>query len=160
MSDLATPAAGEFPFHVLAVGLQDRPGAVHSVAEVFSGRGVQMEAFHGMADSLNPDGHASALILFRASADRASLVTRVLRRLSSVSGVELLAADDPRLVESVLIACADTAKPANISVTPLNAVTALAAGSPAAMHAWLASGKAPPRLSAVRLDLIRMTPKE
>ena len=74
----------DFELHVLAIGLEDRPGAVHSVAEVFSGRGLQMEAFHGTADGLNPDGHAQALILFRASRDRADLVTRVLRRLSSV----------------------------------------------------------------------------
>ena len=51
----------DFELHVLAIGLEDRPGAVHSVAEVFSGRGLQMEAFHGTVDGLNPDGHAQAL---------------------------------------------------------------------------------------------------
>ena len=121
---------------------------------------LQMEAIHSTADSLNPDGHASALILFRASPDRASLVTRVLRRLSSVSGVELLTPDDPRLIESVLIARAEAATPANIRVIPLNEHTALAAGSPAAMQAWLASGNAPPRRGAVRLDLVRRRQKE
>ena len=95
-----------------------------------------------------------------ASADRASLVTRVLRRLSSVSGVELLTPDDPRLIESVLVARAETATPANIRVIPLNEHTALAAGSPAAMQAWLASGNAPLRLGAVRLDLVRRRQKE
>ncbi len=144
----------DFPFHVLALGLKDRPGAVHSVAEVFSGRGLQMEAIQSTADNLNPDGHASALILFRSSPDRASLVARVLRRLSSVSRAELLTPDDPRLVESVLISNTGIASPEGISITPINARTALAAGSFAAMQAWLTSGEAPARLGAVRLDLV------
>ena len=115
----------DFELHVLAIGLEDRPGAVHSVAEVFSGRGLQMEAFHGTADGLNPDGHAQALILFRASRDRADLVTRVLRRLSSVRRVEL------------------------------GQGVALAAGAPKAMQAWLDSDSPPRRMGAVRIDLLQ-----
>jgi hypothetical protein len=145
---------GEFPFHVIAIGLHDRPGVVHGVADVFSGRGLQIEAFHSTADSLNPDGHASALILFQASPDRASLVTRVLRRLSSVRSAELLAADDPRLVQSVFVARSEAATPPSIRIIPLDEKTALAAGSPAAMRAWLASGTAPARLGAIRLDRV------
>jgi hypothetical protein len=146
-----------FPFHVIAIGLHDRPGAAHSVADVFSGRGLQMEAFHSTADSLNPDGQASALILFRANPDRAELVTRVLRRLSSVCRAELLSSDDPRLIQSVLVAHDETRPTPGISLIPLDSSTALAAGSPAAMQAWLASGLAPRRLGAVRLDLISGT---
>ena len=146
--------ANSFPQQVIAIELQDRPGSVNSVAEVFSGRGLQIEAFHGTAGDLSPDGHAHALIVFRAGADRASLVTRVLRRLSSVRSAELLAADDRRLVESVLIARSDAQPPAGISVCALDAQTALAAGSPAALHAWLASDDAPQRLGALRLDLL------
>ena len=148
----------EFPLHVISIGLHDRPGAAHSVADVFSGRGLQMEAFHSTADSLNPDGNASALILFHANSDRANLVTRVLRRLSSVRSAELLAADDPRLIQSVLIVHSDTSPPDDISITSLNSLTALASGSPAAMQAWLASGKAPQRLGAVRLDRLLNIP--
>jgi hypothetical protein len=146
-----------FPFHVIAIALHDRPGAAHSVADVFSGRGLQIEAFHSTADSLNPDGQASALILFRANPDRAELVTRVLRRLSSVCRAELLSSDDPRLIQSVLVAHDDTGPTPGISLIPLDASIALAAGSPAAMQAWLASGQAPRRLGAVRLDLISGT---
>ena len=150
----------DFRLHVLAIGLQDRPGAVHSVAEVFSGRGLQMEAFHGTADSLNPDGHAQALILFHATADRAELVTRVLRRLSSVRCAELLAADDPRLLQSVLVArdqagaVAPTSAPEGIGLLPVDAHSAMAVGLPSAMQAWLSSDGAPRRLSAVRMDLV------
>lgn len=155
MSEPVVLNASEFPLYVIAIGLHDRPGAVHSVADVFSGRGLQMEAFHSTADSLNPDGHASALILFHASPDRASLITRVLRRLSSVRSAELLTTDDPRLIQSVLIAHSDAAAPAGIRITPLNAQAALATGSPAAMQDWLASGQTPARLGAVRLDMVQ-----
>ena len=145
--------ANSFPQQVIAIELQDRPGSVNSVAEVFSGRGLQIEAFHGTAGNLSPDGHAHALIVFRAGADRASLVTRVLRRLSSVRCAELLGADDPRLIQSVLIARSDAPAPAGISVCTLGARTALAAGPPAAMQAWLSGADAPLPLGALRLDL-------
>ena len=151
MTELSS--ASSFPQQVIAIELQDRPGSVNSVAEVFSGRGLQIEAFHGTAGDLSPDGHAHALIVFRAGADRASLVTRVLRRLSSVRCAELLGDDDPRLIESVLIVCSDAQPPAGISVCTLGAQTALAAGSPAALRAWLAGDNAPRRLGALRLDL-------
>ena len=147
------PTANSFPLQVIAIELQDRPGSVNSVAEVFSGRGLQIEAFHGTAGNLSPDGHAHALIVFRAGADRASLVTRVLRRLSSVRCAELLGADDPRLIESVLIARSDAPPPARISVCALDERTALAAGPPAAMQAWLSGADAPLPLGALRLDL-------
>ena len=149
MTELATA----FPLQVIAIELQDRPGSVNSVAEVFSGRGLQIEAFHGTAGRLNPDGHAHALILFRAGADRASLVSRVLRRLSSVRRAELLAAADPRLIQSALIARHDAPPPAGISVSAIDAQTALAAGSPAALQDWLAGDDAPRLLGALRIDL-------
>lgn len=143
-----------FPLQVIVIGLHDHPGAVNSVSEVFSGRGLQMEAFHGTANSLNPDGHAQALIVFRASPERAAFVTRVIQRLSSVRSARLLAADDPRLVQSVLVERAEVLPSAGIGVVPLGAQTALAVGSPAAMYAWLASAEASRRLGAVRLDLL------
>lgn len=152
MTDVA--AAGAFPQQTIAIELQDRPGSVNSVAEVFSGRGLQIESFYGTDESLSPDGHAHALIVFRAGADRASLVTRVLRRLSSVRSAELLGENDRRLIQSVLIAHSDSQPPTGISVCALGAQTALAAGSPAAMQAWLAGTDAPLRLGALRLDLL------
>jgi hypothetical protein len=142
-----------FPLHAIALGLLDRPGAAHSVADVFSGRGLQMEAFYSTADSLNPDGHARALILFQASPERADLVCRVLRRLSCVHRAELLSPDDPRLVQSVLVANTGMPAPIGITIAPLDAQTALAAGSPAAVKAWLDSDDAPPRHGALNLDL-------
>lgn len=154
MNDLAPRPVDAFPLHVIAVDLADRPGSVNSVAEVFSGRGLQIEAFHGTAGNLNPDGHARALILFRAGADRASLVTRILRRLSSVSRAELLGANDPRLIQSVLVARGAHQVPNGISLTPLTPQAALAAGSPAALQGWLAGENAPRRLGAWRLDLL------
>lgn len=155
MNDPLSEAVGPLPLQVIAIGLQDRPGSVNSVAEVFSGRGLQIEAFHGTAASLNPDGHAHALILFRAGPDRASLVTRVLRRLSSVRSAELLAADDPRLVQSALIATAHATPPGGVRISAVDECSALAVGSPAAMQAWLASANAPALLGALRLDLLR-----
>jgi len=155
MSDSITINASGFPLHVIAMGLHDRPGAAHSVADVFSGRGLQMEAFHSTADSLNPDGNASALILFHANPDRADLVTRVLRRLSCVRSAELLGADDPRLLQSVLVAHSGAEPPGTIRIIPLSPKTSLAVGSPAAMQAWIDSGTAPQRLGAIRLDLVR-----
>ena len=143
----------DFPLHVIAVGLHDRPGAAHSVADVFSARGLQMEAFQGTADSLSADGHAALLILFRASTERAGLVTRVLRRLSNVRSAELLAANDPRLMQSVLVEAPDAA-PTGIRLIPLDERTALATGTPIAMQVWLASASAPRRLGAVRLDIL------
>jgi len=146
--------ATDFDLHVLAIGLEDRPGAVHSVAEVFSGRGLQMEAFHGTADSLNPDSHAQALILFRASSDRADLIMRVLRRLSSVRRAELLRMDDPRLLQSVLIRNDGHELPADIRLVHLGEGVALAAGVPKAIREWLDSEAPPCRLGAIRIDLL------
>ena len=145
----------DFDLHVLAIGLEDRPGAVHSVAEVFSGRGLQMEAFHGTADGLNPDGHAQALILFRASSDRADLVTRVLRRLSSVRRAELLGMDDPRLVQSVLVSNGGRELPDGVRLVDLGQGVSLVAGAPKAMQAWLDSETPSRRLGAVRIDLLQ-----
>ena len=139
--------------HVIAVGLHDRPGAAHSVADVFSVRGLQMEAFQGTSDSLSAGGDASLLILFRAAPDRANLVTRVLRRLSSVRYAERLDATDPRLIQTVLVAGKGSA-PDGIRLIPLDPDTALAVGTPAPMHAWLHSEHAPIRLGAVRLDYL------
>ena len=82
-----------------------------------------------------------------------SLVTRVLRRLSNVRSAELLAADDPRLIQSVLVE-APAAPPTSIRLIPLDERTALAVGAPIAMHDWLASTCAPRRLGAVRLDIL------
>lgn len=144
----------EFSLQVLSIGLHDRPGAVHGVAEVFSGRGLQMEAFYGAANSLTADGQAQALILFNASDERAELVMRVLRRLSSVSRATLLKMDDPRLVQSVLVAHDGRPAPEGIGLLALEPGVALAAGSPQSIQAWLASSDAPRRLGAVRLDLI------
>jgi hypothetical protein len=75
-----------------------------------------------------------------------------------VCRAELLSSDDPRLIQSVLVAHDETPPTPGISLIPLDSSTALAAGSPAAMQAWLASGRAPRRLGAVRLDLISGTP--
>ena len=152
MTDLTTKD-GAFALHVIAIELQDRPGSVNSVAEVFSGRGLQIEELHGSAEHLNPDGHAHALIAFRASADRASLVTRVLRRLSSVHHAELLADDDARLLQSVFIAVPCATPPADVCVSAIDAHTALASGTPAALQRWLACSDAPQLRGALRLDL-------
>ena len=142
-----------FPLHVIAIGLQDRPGAAHSVADVFAARGLQMEAFQGTSDSLSADGHAALLVLFRAAPDRAALVTRVLRRLSSVRSAERLDANDPRLIQSVLVAGAPSTPP-GIRLVAIDAQTALAWGAPAALQTWLQSDEAPTRLGAVRLDFV------
>lgn len=144
--------AHEFLLHVLAIGLHDRPGAVHSVAEVFSGRGLQMEAFHGTAGSQAPDGDARALILFRATPERADLVLRVLRRLSVVRSAELLAAEDPRLIQSLPIAALAGKPPEGIALASLADGVQLAVGTPSAVQAWLASPDAPRRLGALRLE--------
>ncbi len=158
MTDVAIASA--WPQQLIAIELQDRPGSVNSVAEVFSGRGLQIEAFYGTAESLSPDGHAHALIVFRAGADRASLLTRVLRRLSSVRRAELLGSNDPRLIQSVLIARRDAPAPDGISVSPINAQIALASGSPAAMQAWLTGAAAPSPLGALRFDLLLGAPDQ
>lgn len=142
-----------FPLHVIVIGLHDRPGAAHSVADVFSARGLQMEAFQGTSDSLSPDGHAALLILFRATPERATLVTRVLRRLSSVRHAELIDAGDPRLRLSVLVAAGPT-PPSDIHLVSIDTQTALAIGAPGNLLAWLQSDTAPARLGAVRLDVI------
>jgi len=124
------------PLHVLHIGLEDRPGAVHAVADVFSGRGLQMEAFHGSAGALSPDGLAVALILFRAPPERAGLIARVLRRLSMVRSAELLAGDDPRLLCTCLVAAGAASPAPGIAFLPLPAGRFLACGSPAAIAAW------------------------
>ncbi|SDH37421.1 hypothetical protein [Propionivibrio dicarboxylicus] len=146
-----------FPLHVIVIGLHDRPGAAHSVADVFSARGLQMEAFQGTSDSLSPDGHATLLILFRATPERAALVTRVLRRLSSVRDAELIDAGDPRLRLSVLVAAGPT-PPASVHLVSIDAQTALAIGMPGDLLAWLQSENAPVRFGAVRLDVIERSP--
>lgn len=146
-----------FPHHVIVIGLHDRPGAAHSVADVFSARGLQMEAFQGTSDSLSADGHATLLILFRATPERAALVTRVLRRLSSVRHAELIDADDPRLRLSVLVAAGPT-PPASVHLVCIDAQTALAIGAPDDLLAWLQSDTAPARFGAVRLDVIERRP--
>ena len=153
MTGPANSGTSTFALHVIAIELHDRPGSVNSVAEVFSGRGLQIEELHGSAEHLNADGHAHALIAFRASAERANLVTRVLRRLSSVRSAELLAAGDPRLLQSALIAAPHGAVPDDVRVVAIDAHTALASGSPAALRNWLASADAPQLRGALRLDL-------
>ena len=124
------------PLHLLHIGLEDRPGAVHAVAEVFSGRGLQMEALHGSAGALCPDGLAVALILFRAQPERAGLIARVLRRLSMVRSVELLAGDDPRLLCFCLVAAAAAAPAPGLAFLPLPDGLFLAYGRAAAVVAW------------------------
>lgn len=139
--------------HVLIIGLHDRPGAVHGVAEVFSGRGLQMEAFFGVADSLAAVGHAQALILFKAPEDRADLVARVLRRLSGVRSVELWSYDDPRLVMSVMVARADQVPP-GVNAVGVGPDLSLVVGSPRVLQTWLESPGAPERKGAYRLDTV------
>jgi hypothetical protein len=142
--------ATEFSLHVFVIGLRDRPGAVRSVAEVFSGRGLQMEAFFGTAGSQSADDSAQALILFRAAAERADFVARVLRRLPAVLSVELLGPDDESLVHSVLVATPVSAGE-GVALAAISPGVALAAGTPAAMQAWLA-GSTTRRLGALRLE--------
>ena len=147
----------DLPLHVINVHLHDRPGAVHSVTDVFSARGLQIEVFQATSDSLSADGHASLLIQFHASQERATLITRVLRRLSSVRSAELLGACDARLVQSVLIA-PPASTPTGIRAIALETTMALAIGSPEAMQRWLLSADAPRRLGAVRIDLLGTLP--
>jgi acetolactate synthase regulatory subunit len=144
----------EFRQHVLAIGLRDRPGAVHSVAEVFSGRGLQMEAFFGTAGSQAADGDARALILFDATPERAEFVARVLRRLSAVRNVALIGPDDPHLVQSLLVAPPDSPPPEGVALAALPGGAHLAAGSPAAIRAWLTSPAPPERLGAMHLEWV------
>jgi len=146
--------AHEFRRHVLAIGLRDRPGAVNGVAEVFSGRGLQMEAFFGTAGGQAADGEARALILFDATPERADLVARVLRRLSVVRGVELIGPDDPGLSQSLVVAPPDGPVPDGVALVALPDGNALAAGTPAAIRAWIESAAPPRRLGAMRLEWI------
>lgn len=144
----------EFLQHVLAIGLRDRPGAVHSVAEVFAGRGLQMEAFFGTAGSQAADGDARALILFNATPERAEFVARVLSRLSVVRGVALIAPDDPGLVQSIIIAPSAAPVPEGIALASLPGGRQIAAGTPAAIRDWIASATPPEQLGAARLEWI------
>jgi hypothetical protein len=151
------PMSDEFPLHVLALGMQDRPGAVHSVAEVFSGRGLQMEAFNGTAGSLDPQGLAKALILFHASEERADLVLRVLRRLPIVRCADLLRADDSRLIQTVMIETDsfDIAKvPSDVKFIHLNERVIVAAGSPSTVQAWLSSDCPPECIGPIRIEFM------
>lgn len=143
----------EISRQVLVIGLEDRPGAVHGVAEVFSGRGLQMEAFYGTDDPLTGGGNAQALILFRATAERAELVRKVLQRLSSVRSAELWPFDDPRLVLSVLVQAGITA-PEGIELVNLSSAVALAAGSPPLVAEWLSGPHAPVVRGAWRLEAL------
>ena len=147
----------DLPLHVASVHLHDRPGAVHSITDVFSARGLQIELFQATSDSLSADGHASLLIQFYASEERATLITRVLRRLSSVRSAELLGANDARLVQSVLVV-PPASIPPEIRTITLEPAMALAIGSPDAMQRWLLSTDAPRRLGAVRIDLLGTSP--
>ena len=70
-----------------------------------------------------------------------------------VAALIALGDNDPRLIQSVLIARSAAPAPAGISVCTLGARTALAAGPPAAMQAWLNGADAPLPLGALRLDL-------
>ena len=144
----------EFLQHVLAIGLRDRPGAVHSVAEVFAGRGLQMEAFFGTAGNLAADGNARALILFNATPERAELVARVLRRLSVVRGVELIGPDDPGLVQSLIVATRDGPVPDGIALAALPGGMSIAAGTPAAVRAWMGSGIPRGQVGGMRVALL------
>lgn len=144
----------DFQQYVLVIGLYDRPGAVHSVAEVFSGRGLQMEAFFGTAGSMAADANARALILFDATAERADLVARVLRRLSVVRSVELIGAEDPRLVQSFVVVPPEGAAPEGIALSALGKGRWLAAGTPNAVRRWVASATPPKRLGAIQIEWI------
>lgn len=143
----------DLPRHVLVIGLHDRPGAVNGVSEVFAGRGLQMEAFFGTSDTLTADGHAQALVVFRATDDRARLVTRVLERLSNVRSAELWGDDHPRLILSVVVEAPGT-PPDGVSLAPLGPGLALAAGPPRLVHRWLDAPGAPVRRGAYRLDAV------
>lgn len=146
----------ELPRHVLVIGLEDRPGAVHGVSEVFSGRGLQMEAFFGTSDTLTANGQAQALVVFRATDERARLVTRVVQRLSSVRSADLWSDDNPRLVLSVIVEAPGT-PPEGVSVAPLGPDLALVAGPPRRVHRWLDAPGAPARRGAYRLDAVGPT---
>ncbi|MEN9358975.1 MAG: hypothetical protein RL095_510 [Verrucomicrobiota bacterium] len=137
------------PRHILLIGLEDRPGAVHAVAEVFSGRGLQMEAFQGSAGELCPDGRAQAIILFRATSERADLITRVLRRLSAVRSAELLAAEDPRVICSCL--SRDPGPAPGLSFLPLGEAGFLLCGKIEALSARIAGR---PALSPLRFAVL------
>jgi hypothetical protein len=146
--------AHDFRQYVLAIGLRDRPGAVHSVAEVFSGRGLQMEAFFGTAGSQAADDDARALILFDATPERAELVARVLRRLSVVRSVELIDTDDPRLIQSLVVTPSPGPVPDGITLAALPGELRLAVGTPAAVRAWIDSTTPPTWLGAMHLEWI------
>ena len=135
--------------HILLIGLEDRPGAVHAVAEVFSGRGLQMEAFQGSAGELCPDGKAQAIILFRASLERADLIARVLRRLSMVRSAELLVAEDRRVVCSCL--SRDPGPAPELRFLPLGDATYLICGPLSPLSARIAVH---PALSPLRFAVL------
>lgn len=138
------------PRHILHIGLEDRPGAVHAVAEVFSGRGLQMEVFQGHAVASSPDGCAAALIVFRALPERADLLARVLGRLSMVRKVELLAEDDPRLFCLCMVSNDAMIPAPGITFLPLASGDGLACGTLAAMASWRSTTRI---LSPLRIEM-------
>jgi acetolactate synthase small subunit len=79
--------------HVFVIRVVDRPGALTTVASVFSSRGVSLE------DTVVGTGTEGVRLLlgFRASVRKRETLVRVLRRLACVLDVQAHPYDSPRL---------------------------------------------------------------
>lgn len=88
------------PRYVAYVRAADTPGSLTAVAGVVSGRGLSLDS---LASGEIRDGVAVMILSFTASPRLARLVERTLARLSVVAWVQVLAADDPRVLASGVV---------------------------------------------------------
>ncbi|MCB2156447.1 ACT domain-containing protein [bacterium] len=81
------------PIVTFRIGVQDRPGVMAAVANVFSGRGVSMESIltlRGWSETDEPQ----VIVTVRANERRRRLLHRVLERLEVVNNVMQMQAED------------------------------------------------------------------
>lgn len=144
--------------YAFVLKLTDQPGGMELIAATFAHRGMSLSTSLGNDGALDPEGRATILVTFSATAAKKEIIRRALSRLPRVRSLHEHPMDSPALRKVAMIRLRGTEAPAAREGASLDLVVSdpdgdsavfLLVDNPAAVDAALAEMKAGGRLRDV-----------
>jgi hypothetical protein len=104
-----TAQADDARFYTFVLKLNDRPGAMESIAATFAHRGISLSSTLGNDGTLDPEGRAIVVVTFTATPARKEAMRNALRRLSRVVSLVEHTAEDATIRKTALARLAPNA---------------------------------------------------
>ena len=88
--------------YTFVLKLSDRPGGMEMIAATFAHRGISLESSLGNDGALDPEGRATMMVTFSATAAKKENIRRALGRLSRVRSLNEHSLNSPNLRKTVV----------------------------------------------------------